>query len=174
MLRPAAFFIRLSDSGTCGTVPGRLRRRVRLSPELPRLQTHSQSSGCEKCGLRLPADPPRTHRELCPSTACRFQHVRWPWVLETRPLAPDLGEPATPTPGVSCGRTGRISQLPGKPSATYASARHPGRAANARPLRRRRAVPVFSGSEDPNDASLSGSTHKASVVAVYASCHRCR
>jgi hypothetical protein len=70
-------------------------------------------------------------------------------VLETQPPARDLDEPATPTPGVSYGRTGRISQLPGKPAATYAPASYPGRARDTRPLRRPRAVPASYTGEDP-------------------------
>ncbi len=84
--------------------------------------------------LRLPTDRPRTLRELCPGYCLQ---------LPVRSIAAGPGNPTcNPGPcsaGVSIsrpflGRTGRISQLPGKPSCPYALAKYPGRAVGTRPF----------------------------------------
>ncbi|MHC4437153.1 MAG: hypothetical protein ACYS3S_07330 [Planctomycetota bacterium] len=59
-------------------------------------------------------------------TAQSFQYFDSMQLLEAPVAALDLGQPVTPYPGITLGRVCRTSQLPGKPSHTYALATHPG------------------------------------------------
>jgi len=161
---------------TCRVARQRLRntgppfptRRLSVGSDFPAFQRYYE--GPETSGRSSP-NTPWVVPGLLPAVSTAFDSRR---VLETQPTARDLGKPVTPTPGVSSGRTGRISQLLGRPSAPYAWATDPGRGANVRPLRRRPVVPASSSHEALHEASLSGSTHQASGVAVCASCHRHR